>query len=168
MMRLDTRTLTTIGVFMLMYAVFAVQFPSMFSFRVVGNLLTDNAYLGILAVGMLVVVVSGGIDLSVGAVMTFASVLLAVSISRWGPSSSPRFASEAGLPIVNFPPGMGSISNFESVPCTFSVYAFISGSALASAAGFAGTLGAPSAAKLADDHRLTPTSQTEHGIHQPL
>ena len=46
----------------------------------VGNLLTDNAFLGILAVGMTFVILSGGIDLSVGSVIAFTAVFLALAM----------------------------------------------------------------------------------------
>lgn len=85
-------TLITIGLFVLMYAAFALQFPAMLSTRVAGNLLTDSAYLGILAIGMTIVIVSGGIDLSVGAVMAFASLMIAVAISEWGLDPLTAFA----------------------------------------------------------------------------
>jgi galactofuranose transport system permease protein len=52
----------------------------MLSGRVAGNLLTDSAFLGVLAVGLTVVIISGGIDLSVGAVIAFVGVLLALLI----------------------------------------------------------------------------------------
>lgn len=77
-------TLVTIGVSLVMYAVFAAQYPGMLSLRIVGDLVTDGAYLGVLAVGMLVVICSGGIDLSVAAVMTFVSVFIAVAITKAG------------------------------------------------------------------------------------
>jgi simple sugar transport system permease protein len=48
------------------------------------NLLGDNSYLGIAAVGMTFVIVSGGIDLSVGAVMGLATVVVASLIGRAG------------------------------------------------------------------------------------
>lgn len=73
-------SLATIAVFLLLYAACAAQFPFMLSGRVLVNLLTDNAYLGVLAVGMTVVIISGGIDLSVGAVIAFVGVLLALLI----------------------------------------------------------------------------------------
>ena len=81
-MRLDRNlpSLVTLSVFVLLYAACAVQFPFMASGRVAGNLLTDNAFLGVLAVGMTVVILSGGIDLSVGAVVAFVGVLLALLI----------------------------------------------------------------------------------------
>jgi ribose/xylose/arabinose/galactoside ABC-type transport system permease subunit len=45
--------------------------------RVIANLLTDNAFLGIVATGMTFVIISGGIDLSVGSVIGFTTVFLA-------------------------------------------------------------------------------------------
>ena len=83
-MRLDRNlpSLVTLSVFVLLYAACAVQFPFMASGRVAGNLLTDNAFLGVLAVGMTVVILSGGIDLSVGAVVAFVGVLLALLIGN--------------------------------------------------------------------------------------
>lgn len=44
--------LTTVAIFLLAYALCVIQFPNMLSTRVIGNLLTDNAFLGIAAVGM--------------------------------------------------------------------------------------------------------------------
>jgi simple sugar transport system permease protein len=84
--RRDLPLLVTIGLFIVGYAICAAQFPTMLSPRVVLNLLSDNAFLGILAVGMTVVIVSGGIDLSVGSVMAFSAVLLAVMIRAGVPA----------------------------------------------------------------------------------
>lgn len=74
----------TIAIFILAYAVCYMQFPFMLSTRVAGNLLTDNAYLGIVAVGMTVVILSGGIDLSVGSVIAFSGVFIAVMLRDTG------------------------------------------------------------------------------------
>lgn len=76
--------LATIAIFVIAYAICYVQFPYMLSTRVAGNLLTDNAYLGIVAVGMTVVILSGGIDLSVGAVIAFSGVFIAVMLRDTG------------------------------------------------------------------------------------
>ncbi|PKA39628.1 galactofuranose ABC transporter, permease protein YjfF [Rhizobium sullae] len=70
--------LATIVIFVLSYAACALQYPNMLSTRVAGNLLTDNAFLGIAAVGMTFVIISGGIDLSIGSVIAFTGVFLAV------------------------------------------------------------------------------------------
>src|SRR5207247_2276886 len=45
--------------------------------RVLVNLVGDNAFLGVAAVGATFVILSGGIDLSVGAVVAFTSILVA-------------------------------------------------------------------------------------------
>lgn len=67
-------------IFLVAYIAAVLQHPAMFSTRVLGNFLTDNAFLGIAAVGMTFVILSGGIDLSVGAVIGFSTVLIAVLI----------------------------------------------------------------------------------------
>ena len=66
------------------FALCAVQFPNFASTRVVANLLTDNAFLGIVATGMTFVIISGGIDLSVGSVIGFTTVFVALAIERLG------------------------------------------------------------------------------------
>ena len=71
-------------IFLIAYVAAAVQYHGIFSTRVLGNFLTDNAFLGITAVGMTFVILSGGIDLSVGAVIGFTGVIVAVMISWLG------------------------------------------------------------------------------------
>jgi len=74
----------TCGIFVLAYALAWLQYPAILSTRVIGNLLTDNAYLGIVAVGMTIVIMSGGIDLSVGAVIAFSGVFVGVMLRDTG------------------------------------------------------------------------------------
>lgn len=74
----------TIAIFLVAYALCILQYPNMLSTRVIGNLLTDNAFLGIAAVGMTFVIISGGIDLSIGAVIAFAGVFIAVVLENTG------------------------------------------------------------------------------------
>ena len=84
---MNTRTLpliATVAIFLVAYLLCYLQFPYMLSTRVVGNLLTDNAYLGIVAVGMTIVILSGGIDLSVGSVIAFSGVFIAVLLRDTG------------------------------------------------------------------------------------
>ena len=49
----------TILIFVVAYALAYSQFPNILSTRVIGNLLTDNAYLGIVAVGTTLVITAG-------------------------------------------------------------------------------------------------------------
>lgn len=74
--------LMTTAVFVLGYLFCSVEFPHFATARVLCNLLTDNAFLGIAAVGMTFVILSGGIDLSVGSVIAFSTVFLAIAIER--------------------------------------------------------------------------------------
>jgi len=83
MIRFMPLAATTV-VFLLGFLVCASAFPNFASPRVVMDLLTDNAFLGIVAVGMTFVIISGGIDLSVGAVIGFTTVFLALAIERTG------------------------------------------------------------------------------------
>jgi simple sugar transport system permease protein len=54
-----------------------LYFPNFQAPRILSSILLDNAYLLILAVGMTFVILTGGIDLSVGAVMAFTGILCA-------------------------------------------------------------------------------------------
>jgi ribose/xylose/arabinose/galactoside ABC-type transport system permease subunit len=69
--------LATFGVFLAILCAGGVKYEGFFSLRVLMNLFTDNAFLGLCAVGMTFVIISGGIDLSVGAMVAFSSTLIA-------------------------------------------------------------------------------------------
>ncbi|WP_114194967.1 galactofuranose ABC transporter, permease protein YjfF [Edaphovirga cremea] len=84
MLKRNLPLLITIVVFILGYSYCLTQFPGFASTRVIGDLLTDNAFLGIVAVGMTFVILSGGIDLSVGSIIAFTGVLLAKLIGAYG------------------------------------------------------------------------------------
>lgn len=74
MIKRNLPLMITLGVFVLGYLYCLTQFPGFASTRVICNILTDNAFLGIIAVGMTFVILSGGIDLSVGSVIAFTGV----------------------------------------------------------------------------------------------
>ncbi|MEH1127842.1 ABC transporter permease [Micromonospora sp. CPCC 206061] len=61
-------------------AVFGGRFASALNF---GNIALDSSYLLLIAIGMTFVIVSGGIDLSVGSLLALSGVLTAYA-SRWG------------------------------------------------------------------------------------
>lgn len=79
--------LMTLLVFVVLYAIAYARFNSFGTMRIVGNLLRDNAYWGIAAVGMTFVIISGGIDLSVGSLIAFTGVFCALMIGQngWDP-----------------------------------------------------------------------------------
>src|SRR4051794_10276102 len=53
------------------------RYDNFLSPTVFTNILSDNAYLGVIAVGLTFVILAGGIDLSVGSVMALVTVLIA-------------------------------------------------------------------------------------------
>lgn len=75
---------TTLLVFLILYGAASILYEGFFSARVAVNLVGDNAFLGIAAVGMTFVILSGGIDLSVGAVVAFTSILMATLVEARG------------------------------------------------------------------------------------
>ncbi len=48
------------------------------------NLLNGNAYILVLAIGMVLVIIAGHIDLSVGSVAAFAGIVVAIALRDWG------------------------------------------------------------------------------------
>lgn len=68
--------ITTISVFGLLFLGSSIFLKGFFSAQVFINLFSENAFLGIAALGMTFVILSGGIDLSVGAMIGFSSILL--------------------------------------------------------------------------------------------
>lgn len=67
----------TIILFMLMYTFGLIRYETFSSPQVFLNLFIDNAFLIIVAVGMTFVILSGGIDLSVGSVIALTSMVVA-------------------------------------------------------------------------------------------
>ncbi len=96
MIKRNLPLMITIGVFVLGYLYCLTQFPGFASTRVICNILTDNAFLGIIAVGMTFVILSGGIDLSVGSVIAFTGVFLAKSDWRFRPLAAAGVSASAG------------------------------------------------------------------------
>lgn len=67
----------TVSLFVAMSVFGGVSYTGFFSAQVFLNLLIDNAFLVIVAVGMGFVILSGGIDLSVGSVVALSTIVLA-------------------------------------------------------------------------------------------
>ena len=91
--------LVSVVAFVLLYtgAAFHYRDEGFFTVRVFVNLLTDNSFLGIVAVGMTFVILSGGIDLSVGAVLSLSSVLIGVLITKCGWPPLPAIGAALAL-----------------------------------------------------------------------
>ena len=107
--------IATTLIFVIAYALCYLQFPNILSTRVIGNLLTDNAFLGIAALGMTFVILSGGIDLSIGSVIAFTGVFLAVILQNT--SIHPLAAFALALAITTaFGAVMGAIIHYLEMP----------------------------------------------------
>ena len=76
--------LATAGIAILLFAAASLLYPGFCAPQVVINFFTDNAFLGIVAVGMTLVIFTGGIDLSVGAVVGFTAIFTATLIQNHG------------------------------------------------------------------------------------
>lgn len=68
----------------LMFAAGSFRYTDFFSMQVLYNLLIDNAFLIVAAVGMTFVIVSGGIDLSVGSMIALTTMISATLVQQQG------------------------------------------------------------------------------------
>jgi ribose/xylose/arabinose/galactoside ABC-type transport system permease subunit len=73
--------LITMAVCLILYISAGLKFTGFFSLLVLANFFTDNAVLGIAALGLTFVILSGEIDLSVGSVAALTSMLMAKLIT---------------------------------------------------------------------------------------
>ncbi|GAA3915547.1 ABC transporter permease [Streptomyces gulbargensis] len=76
----------TLVVFVATFGIGSVRYQDFASGQVVANLFIDNAFLIVLAVGMTFVILTGGIDLSVGAVAALSTMIAAATLEAgWPP-----------------------------------------------------------------------------------
>ena len=68
----------------ILFIVFALASPYFFTFDNIVGILVATAVNGLLAIGVTFIIITGGIDLSVGTVMTLSSVMAAVFVKTWG------------------------------------------------------------------------------------
>ncbi|MBY0206525.1 galactofuranose ABC transporter, permease protein YjfF [Paenibacillus cucumis (ex Kampfer et al. 2016)] len=80
--------LVTFGLLAVMIAIGSFRYTGFFSTQVLFNLLIDNAFLIVTAIGMTFVIVSGGIDLSVGSVIALTTIISASLVEKqgWSPT----------------------------------------------------------------------------------
>ncbi len=76
--------LVTLGLLLVMFSVGSTRYEGFFHGQVALNLLVDNAFLLVVAVGMTFVLLTGGIDLSVGAVVALSTMLCATLVQERG------------------------------------------------------------------------------------
>lgn len=79
-----TQTLLAFASLILLIIIFTIASPNFFRTDNLIGILLATAVNGILAVGVTFIIITGGIDLSIGTVMTFGSVMAGVFITMWG------------------------------------------------------------------------------------
>jgi ribose/xylose/arabinose/galactoside ABC-type transport system permease subunit len=78
--------IATFVLFVSMFGVGSIRYEGFASPQVLVNLLVDNAFLIVLAVGMTFVILTGGIDLSVGSVVALSTMIAAATLrAGWPP-----------------------------------------------------------------------------------
>jgi ribose/xylose/arabinose/galactoside ABC-type transport system permease subunit len=77
--------LASLMLFVVMFVVVVARYDFASPTQVFLNLLVDNAYLIVLAVGMTFVILTGGIDLSVGSVVALSTVIVATTLRAGWP-----------------------------------------------------------------------------------
>ncbi len=86
--KIDIRTLTMVLVLVVLWIAFTASTGGNFiTTRNLSNLLRQAAFTGIMGVGMTLVIVTGGIDLSAGMTMGFIGCMMAVCQVWWGLST---------------------------------------------------------------------------------
>jgi ribose/xylose/arabinose/galactoside ABC-type transport system permease subunit len=105
----------TIAVTVLLYLIAALRFPGVLSMGVLLNLFYDNSFLGICAVGMTFVILTGGIDLSVGGVVACTSIAIAVLVRdcQMHPALAALFLMVVGVLYGVF---IGCLIHFFDIP----------------------------------------------------
>ncbi|MCV2369589.1 galactofuranose ABC transporter, permease protein YjfF [Roseateles oligotrophus] len=80
-------SLVTVGLLLALFGLGGASYAGFASVQVLLNLLIDNAYLLVIAVGMSFVILSGGIDLSVGSVLALTTMLTGwlLQVAHWPP-----------------------------------------------------------------------------------
>lgn len=105
----------TIILFVLMFAAASIKYPNFLSLQVFFNLLIDNAFLLISAIGTTFVLLSGGIDISSGAVIALVTVVSAWMVETLG--LSPYIAIPAVILMATLMgTGMGCLVQYFKFP----------------------------------------------------
>ena len=88
--------MATIAVFVALFVTGGLLYKHFFSTLVLGHILADNAFIIIAAIGTTFVILSGGIDLSIGSMIGFVGVVMAsLDTMGWHPLAVGR--ADAGL-----------------------------------------------------------------------
>jgi ribose transport system permease protein len=79
-----TQKILAFGALIVLFVVFSLASPNFFQFNNIVGILIATAVNGVLALGVTFVIITGGIDLSIGTVMTLSAVMAGVFVTFWG------------------------------------------------------------------------------------
>jgi len=98
--------MATIAVTAILFIAGGLLYNNFFSTLVIGDILADNAFMIIAAIGTTFVILSGGIDLSIGSMIGFVGVVMAnLDTVGWHPLAS-------AATMIAFGAGFGAIQGF--------------------------------------------------------
>lgn len=104
-------SLVTVALLVVLLVAGGAAYPGFLSVQVMLNLLIDNAFLLVIAVGMSFVILSGGIDLSVGSVLALTTMVSAWMLQTW--NAPPMLVIAVSLAIgAGFGAAMGAIIHY--------------------------------------------------------
>src|SRR5208282_6102780 len=90
--------LATVAVFLALFITGGILYNNFLSTLVLGDILADNAFIIIAAIGTTFVILSGGIDLSIGSMIGFVGVAMAsLDVVGWHPLASAGMMLGFGL-----------------------------------------------------------------------
>ena len=88
----------TIVVFAALFVTGGLLYKYFFSPLVLGHILADNAFIITAAIGTTFVIISGGIDLSIGSMIGFVGVVMAsLDVAGWHPLASAALMLAFGI-----------------------------------------------------------------------
>lgn len=117
-------------VFIAILILAALASDRFYSYENIMNVLRQAAPLGIVTCGMLLVILTGGIDLAVGSVLALSSVVAALMIPDYGMTLAALFAIGAGALVGAFSGGMVAFGNMAPFVATLAMMTIARGVAL--------------------------------------
>lgn len=122
--------------FLIIFILFSVLSPYFFAQRNILNIIVQSAIIAIIAIGETIVILTGGIDLSVGSIVAFVSIITGMTlVAGWPIPLAIIFSIMVGVMIglIN-----GTIISFGKVPAfimTLGMMSIAKGASLAANAG---------------------------------
>ncbi|MDD4219257.1 MAG: ABC transporter permease [Sphaerochaetaceae bacterium] len=82
--KVDLQKFVVFGVAVLLFGFFAILRPAYASYSNIMTIVLSTCVNGLLAIGVTFVIITGGIDLSVGPLMTFTGIMSGTALTVWG------------------------------------------------------------------------------------